>query len=718
MRLEESDRLRFFLFCAKDQNIDPQDAPKDYIFINKPDSIPSRAVAGYGEIPQEKKNYWYSEFLREKYAYFCEKRKGTSQSVILQNLHISAESIEKYKEICDLWDEQEEAERIVYLLRIYQVEQITINKTFYNTFDEFNEWVNLIIKTDLPECFSEMHSHFDSLIDEASFDYQKVNNTILEITQTILKRNVSSAINIIKIFIETIKEKFLCDICDFLKIDNTVLRIYATSYEERVNKIDKVYFQERLNDSEHYDYGEGISGAIHFGSEKIKNFHVGTNCLEHDGRQSPWHTTAYSKYYKNELKDFWVFPLYENSKLIAAFRVINKIDGEPWLYKERLHLIFLAKWFQDFMQICNKDTQDIVRQPAISSVPYKYNITEKIFEDCFPEGDKESWIKEDEFERVIEHLTKIVHRKIEKKKVGCCLIVCNSQDINHLCQKSGLKDYIIFDNNSQTIVNYNSSENPLNSVAENYSMILPTSGAFVWDETLNFKGVKGLNNITLERGTSLNNDLDVITKTYSNSFAFLLERGKNSILIYHNGSLKYEYYLSDYDGSWKTRSYASLLEVIKKALNINKVNNIASTIIDKVFDIIWWLSYKKIGTMIVVTDSGKDNEKINKMKRMAEHGRYINQPIDDLLPNMIYDLAMVDGAILMDFEGTVHWGGLKFTYQNELSQELDAELKNKGTRHSQAGHIATGENDTLVFTVSENRGITVFYESNIIFIDK
>jgi len=172
--------------------------------------------------------------------------------------------------------------------------------------------------------------------------------------------------------------------------------------------------------------------------------------------------------------------------------------------------------------------------------------------------------------------------------------------------------------------------------------------------------------------------------------------------------------LSDYDGSWRYRSYQDLLFQIKNALRIKTTDNLKALTIDKVFDVIWWMSYKKIGSMIVVTS--KTN--IDKMKSKSEAGKLINQSFDALVPDSIFDLGMLDGAILMDDEGWVYYAGLQFTYLIPLPDPLNTIVERKGTRHHQAAYIATEESDTTVFTVSENRGIGAFYDKKAIYFDK
>ncbi len=715
MNIDDNEKISFILICAQEQNIDRTKAPTDQIYINRVDEIPPRAQAAFGATPRSKLKDWYTSFLKMKYTYFVMYRNGLERTEAYEKFNIQSENKDKWNDIFEIWEYQEIRESIVYILRIHQLERSVVNSEFYNSLDEFNLWIECIEKdTSLPEEFHDMDSHFEISKVEMKTDLKIVSAAITEITHDIVKSNSLSERGVLKAFTKSVSLLFHCEICDYLCVSEDVVKIYATSFEPANNED----FESQLQDSEHYKCGEGITGAIMLGNPTDPFFHVGTNSLVCDGRQSPWHTNAYAKFYQEEaLQDFWVFPLYEDSELVAAFRVINKTVNEDeipyWTYAERLQLIYLARWFQEFFRLCQKYTQESILKSDNCETPPKYIITRTIFSDCFQEN-AQKWIQQDQFEFLIEHLTQIVHRKIEKKKVGCCIILCHSRDIEHLCTRSTLKDFIIFDNSPENIKNYNDIKTCLHKAAENYSIILPTSGAFIWDENITFKGVKSLGPKPLEIESDDPNYLEKITQNYPNAFAFFLERGQNSILVYYRGRLEYEYYLSDYDGSWNIRSYSSLLDQIKSTLRIATSEGIKTKTIEKVFSAVWWMSYKVIGTMIVITKP----DMIKQLKENSEQGREIEKPFDDLKPNMIYDLAMLDGAILMDEEGMVYYGGVHFKYINSLTEKMEIELQHKGTRHHQAGHIVCAENDTLVFTVSENRGIGAFYQKQTIFMDK
>ena len=361
--------------------------------------------------------------------------------------------------------------------------------------------------------------------------------------------------------------------------------------------------------------------------------------------------------------------------------------------------------------LCQNYTQEVVT-PYIGSQAPKHPLTEKILTECIPVENR--WITQEKLDSAIDHLVKTVHRRIDKKKIGCCMIICSSHDVEHLCTKSQYKDYIIFDKSKKAIDHINNALIPLSAAAENYSIILPTSGVFLWNDDLQFQSVKSLGDSPLNKEDK-DNSLIQITKNYSNSLAFFLERGENSILVYHGGELKYEYYISDYDGDWHTRSYNEMLDLVKKATSISPpTKGIKVNTYEDIFDAFWWMSYKKIGAMVVITKP----EKIGVLKNKSEQGRKINQPYSTLKPNMIYDLAMVDGAILMGEDGEVKYGGVHFKFTSHLPDEIEDALRQKGLRHHQAGHIVCGDDDTFVFTVSENRGIGAFYKGEIIFLDR
>ena len=709
--------INFCLLCAQEQTIVPEHAKKqaatEDIYINKLDKIPLAANAGFGATSIQKRKEWYSIYLKLKFSYFMHLRLNTEIIDFMQKNEIPSSSEALWKEVFSLWDEQEPREAVVYLLRINQIDSAIVHSEFYNTFEEFNLWAKSVkAETDISSDFKDMNEHRSVFMERNQINFEKVSKAITSVTRAIVTSNELSEKGILKTFVKCIADLFECEICDYLYVADNLIRLFVTSFEAEDED-----FETYLEDSEHYRYGEGISGAIMLGDNSDEFFHVGTNNLDRDWRQSPWHTNAYSNFYQEEdLHDFWVFPLYADGDLVAAFRVINKRSNDVkrtvyWSYNDRLQLLYLAKWFQEFQRLCQKYIQEAAPAQINGTAP-RYPITERVLEEC--KKNSEEWLTQETLDVIIDHLTKIVHRRIEKKQLGCCLIVGETKTIELLCTNGEYNNHIIFDNENSNLEKYSSAMYPLEIAAESYNIIYPGSGAFVWDENLKFMGVKALDVLNINED-ELDKSLSKLTNEYPKTFAFLLERGNNSILIYHDGQLKYEYYLSDYDGGWHIRSKQEMLKAIKTALRISSMKDIKAKVYDRVFDTVWRMSYKKIGTMIVVAQP----DKISLLKSNSEEGRIINRPLKTLKKsNMIYDLAMIDGAILMDEEDIVHYGGLHFKYDSPLASDMIKRLENRGTRHHQAGHIACSEpEDAVVFTVSENRGIGVFYKKKVIWLD-
>ena len=708
----DNEFISFCLLCAQEQTIVPEDAKKqapiEDIYINREDKIPRAADAGFAATSIKIKRKWYAQYLKLKFSYFMYLRSNANKK---NEFLVSNETL--WKEVFSLWKKQEYREAVVYLLRINQMDLVTVHSEFYNTFEEFNIWAKTVKnELDISIDFPDMGDHMTIFEKQNKINFEKVSKVMTLVMRSIELCTELTEKKIQKIFVQCIAKIFECDICDYLYVDdNSRIRLFVTSFEAAEDED----FEKYLEDSEYYHYGEGISGAIMLGNKSDNFFHTGTNNLDKDWRQSPWHTNAYSKFYREEyLHDFWVFPLYVDNVLVAAFRVINKkCEGNReklfWSYSDRLQLLYLAKWFQEFQKLCVKNIQTELLAQSYKTVP-KYPITEMILKDC--KNNSEGWFRQDILDKIIEHLLTVVHRRIEKRQVGCCLIVGEIKEINLLCTTGGYYDYIIFNKSNSNIKECNKATSPLEKAAQNYNIIYPNLGVFVWDENLKLMGVKELEKIKVNES---DNSLMNLTKKYPKIYAFLVERGHNSILIYHNNRFEYEYYLSDYDGGWHIRSKDEMLESIKKGLRIASMNDAKVKVYEEVFDMVWLLSYKKIGTMIVIAHP----DKIDLLKAYSEQGMAIDDSFTKLKKNnTIYDIAMVDGAILMDEDNKVHYCGLQFQCDTILEPKLEKQLDNKGTRHNQAGHIACLENvDAMVFTVSENRGISVFYKKTALFID-
>jgi len=704
MKREEIEKLNFFQLCAQEQLIDASKAPVHSIYVNKPDEIPNAAQAAYGPFPPETVKKWYVEYLRNKFKFFKNIENGASHENLLCDFNKSVlETKEQWELIFQLWKVQEPIEKKVYTLRIHQIKKERVIDTYYNSFTEFNEWTETF-ENNLSSEFKDMGSHFSFAWGLQKASFEKVSEAISFIIDTVADNTSLSEKKLLQAFTESIKVIFNCELCDYLVVDDNIVRLYATSHKQMES------FGLVLGDSEHYKYGEGITGAVLLGDPSDKFFHVGTNCLAQDDRQSPWHTNAYETFYEQAFQNFWVFPIYKANRMVGAFRVIDKTgqtDEEKfWSYDERIQLLYIARWFQKFLNLVQKFSQENFAMAESCIVPDKHQLTTALKKHV------SSWLNSKVIELVVEHLTYVVHRRMEKRRVGCCIIICKSDNLKNLF--SHMPGYIIFNNSSDHLKKLNGS-NVLENVAKSYKVILPTSGAFIFDEELQFCGVREFKNpVRIEDDEK--NELNRITIECPSSVVFLIERERDSILALHNGKLKFEYYLSEYTGEWKCRSFFELLDIIERALRIQEQKESpVKPVIEKVYRAIWWLSYRKIGTMIVIVEN--ETKKNECMEKGIEF-HSIEKHINELLPHTFFDLAMLDGAILMDRNGQVYYGGVQFNHEAVLSEATRKKLEGKGTRHHQAAIIAHKLSDTIVFTVSENRGIGAFFGSEALFIDR
>jgi DNA integrity scanning protein DisA with diadenylate cyclase activity len=755
-RSRQNDELEFFQFCATHQQVRSDVAPRlTGVYDNRIGSIPEEAAAPFAAVALETRRNWFQNFLSKKFNYLRLRLEGIDSKQTICALVGAEDGNAEWESILAIWEMEASKERIAYLYRISQHDINDVHEQWYNQLPEFEEWARLC-RVQLDDRWHEfllqplLQSYTNLLVgitkpgDNISFEdasvldrtharaigaFERKTSRILsrltgfdsdkevvefladyctQVTDTDsdprthpLSLSSRSANAVTRAFLDMIEggendpdrylsqfgkeiaNVFLCKVCDYLVVvgNGNMMRIHSTSLD-----ISEHALRRRLAETEFYRRGEGISGSILVNPQPQKRFHVGTNNLAEDARQSPWHETAYKEVY-GPTYDFWVFPLFDGNRIDAAFRVINRqSDGQTpvgyWPYYVRLQLLETAQWFEVFWKFIRSYLLKANTNQLSSAFGHR-RASEQL-RDAFGAH----WIERGFLDNALAHLCTVVHRRIEDERVGCCIGIVQPEEMEILVATLG--PYITVD--TAEIRN-------LEDASNYYSRVFPTAGMFTFSGDSGFRGVLELQTADGRRGE----ECILSLSERFNCIVLLVQKGRESIRMYHQGSLAAEYYLSHGTGAWKLRFFNKTLEDIKEA-----VPWIRPMVLKRVYSEAWRLSNLGIGAMIVVV-----KEDLPGMVVITKTIR-IEQPIDKFSEEEFADLAKIDGAVLITSRGIVQKGGTMFNLDREinLSQVMESRIgyAQKGNRHLTAARLSTAVGDgALVLTISKNRGISVFY---------
>jgi len=494
------------------------------------------------------------------------------------------------------------------------------------------------------------------------------------------------------VFLRLLRMEYNCGLCDYLEVTNDGQEIkFGTTTVD----VDDAALRRDLEDYEAYLYGEGITGSILLGDPNDQWFHVGSNDVERDPRQSPEHKNRYERCY-GPIYNFWTFPVVEDNRIVAAFRVVNALDGgskvraEGWPYLSRLELCVIARWFSALWSLLQ--SFKLSESNWSIAVGKRYERTSQLIEKL----NLRDWVSPAFLSVILDHLPTVILRRVEKRRMGCCLLIVAEQDVEDLV--SSLQPYGGVESHEI---------HGLSELARHYEKVSPIGGCFVLTGDGALKGVCELRVGAGLYGTSAIEDL---TRTYL-AVAFLVERDGNSARVWRGGHLAAEYYLHERSGTWEVRYYQEALEQILNALD-GQAPSIPERVVREVFTQALELSYVGHGALLVI---GED------LERYCEYGSgfKVDKALSSLEGPSFLELARQDGATIIDTRGNVLRSSTflrprhPFTLSSQLRELLKRE--DKGARHRAGCEVATAHPDALVIVVSENRSICVMHrESRIL----
>lgn len=455
---------------------------------------------------------------------------------------------------------------------------------------------------------------------------------------------------LIKKFLLEIKDRFKCEVCDYLDVekDNSRITYLVATVDESdysdefKKKTDEEAFEE-IKERESYKKGIGISGCIlYYDFKNINSLwnHIGSNNVDDDPRQSSDHRHAYEKeIYPNVLKNtgtiknFWMFPITLDENLIGTFRVVNKLNTEEelqkggWNFFNRLELILIARWFSKFLKSTNLLLQ--YREDFNSSLLWSRSV-DKIYVHMKLNGISRDFIK-----IILNLFQKVMIIKEEKRAVGITVIITNAHN-------KKLKHYPFVDLPSEKVLP------PYTAVFQLLDAINPLKGAFIFDVNGDFTKVVSLkydDHIGYEAIKKLTRDL-------KDSIVITLPRNTRSLLFFKEGEMRSELYQAEKTGKWECRDINKMKNLIKENSGFKKDT---SVLVDKVLDIALGLSQLKLGGMIIIGDVPEDKFTLDtRCKVLHDDIDPSNKiSINKIDISILTEYAKMDGAMIIDSDGNL-----------------------------------------------------------------
>jgi len=664
---------------------------------------PNFVPAGfYGRFPSASEESLYKPYLSCKYSYFIHCIDGTQYN------EWNSPAAEEYRSLTDYWsDEVQTNEACVYLLRLNQFGREALCEWYSDEIDEFVAWAELITTRN----FLDDHDYSDD-IESYTFSLkeldmvQSIENEVSKKFIELMESNKSNESEYLFEFLRILQLKSGAKVCDFLYVDfeNSEVDFELASLELSASDRDD------LASEESYHERIGITGSILVPCAR-KHLHVGTNNLSGDPRQAKRQNENYTRIYKlqDEIKSFWVFPIRDfNNTIVAAFRVVEKEDGTVWSYPERFSLLAIAEWFSHFWAY----TRHMLQAHNVDDVrKVTFKCCKEECKDCLGS------ISKDVLKRVLEHLRSVAYRKVENHNIGASILIVPDQSSIEGVSTVIPKYPMSFDLASADI------ENELEYLSLSYKGINPKSAMFVYDNELKFIGLY----LFRDDSENFEKGVQTIGRTIPQSILFTSVGGAYSIRMYRSMKMVADYYHSESKGIWRFRC---IKEVRKACDQILLKSSLKPELIDKILEISLDLSYDKNGAMIVVCDDENLESKLTDGKRAIGNIGYSN--INSLNNNQIRDYATMDGAIVLAVDGTIREIGVilpvdeiiddaacayRDKYEQWCEWKVELAKKQKGSRHTTAVKFSLQHADACVFVVSENRGISIFYDGKAVLWD-
>lgn len=519
-----------------------------------------------------------------------------------------------------------------------------------------------------------------------------IHSLLNQISENIGKGNYQNRERLENIVVRLLEEHYDCEFVDYLKVEGDSLHVIAISKDSVTT--------EDLGVRERYGAMEGITGAVLLQQSSSEKSFVGTNNIKQDLRISPAHKTRYEEAHDNKLRNYWIFPVYDDANLFSAIRVVNKLTGtRVWSYKERIELAALTKALTPILlekrRIYEIDDTELGLSPvAIRNAinqEWGFKVEHKFIAD------------------VTAFILSVVHKKIEKKSLGVTVAIAKDtayEKLSHI-----LSAYPIVGVDSSVYLEPSELGKYLNYVE-------PDSAFFMFDTEGKFIGCFAIPNQSVEPNDHSANLLK-ISHTLNDDVLFLQVKRNSSIVRgVRNGKIMGDIYLQEDRGYWARREYKELYQSVVKTI----VDSDDIQLLAVVFNMVWSLALKKTGAIVAITCTTLSEDNIDKSEVSPN-----SLSILSISENLFVDLCTIDGATLIDRNANIYKAGVIVTGAKDNSESFDnGDTKSRtfsagdksiggGARHGAGQRLSAVSDGSYVFVVSENGGISYFFGGTAIF---
>jgi len=526
---------------------------------------------------------------------------------------------------------------------------------------------------------------------------------------------------IIRRFLLELKERYPCEVCDYLDVSAEVPKILwriATTSEEDLSEDYKRLALDELRKEiqkyESYSTGEGISGGVLLVTKNSWDIwhHIGSNDVVNDPRQSIEHATAYKeKMYPNVLKatgdinNFWAFPIFHGSKLVGVFRVVNKLTTDRtimpngWNYCTRVELSLIAQWFSEFLTSIQPLIEYRTESLAIFEEDRKIKeLINKL---------KLDKVNERNFRGLLRHLMRDVTKKEEERGIGCCIIIADVTRGQNALDYLGLEPHLLLKPDLDDM------QYPYTGIDLYHDVVDALEGAYVFDYDGNFHGIANLSlKIDGEHQSGLG-AVESLTKKHEKTFCLFLAKDTKIIRIYKSKSIAAEIFLSERSGFWTYRYPTEICEKIKEH---GKCDDETSDII---FRTCLDLSYLGFGSTIIIGDLNAEDLEENFEFKFTKPKKYdVGRSVKDVGARVFREIIKSEGATFLRRRdgGIIKLNVLITSIKKMIDfSKRQHPFPSKGGRHDAAWRTSLVVPDALVIVISKNRTINLLVNGNLVY---
>jgi hypothetical protein len=745
----EATRLGFFRDCVEHEFAEAEGGRAFYFKLN---DVPAAINAMYSRSTDPAIwEPWWLEYLTTKYAALARlNRHPKTQTKTLQR-EFSLTS--GYARVVQNWRTLAPIERHVLKLRLEQIGDLDlVHQTWYDEFPSFLDWVescdahggllsshptapltepleDLLAQhlasdpgpddtrgREVIDLLEEMRrvsegsrdgaSREDVFLGASADGAASVDPIATLVAQALLSlraRGERGLEHHIKVLLAIVKAQFRASVCDFLLLreypGREQLELFVTTADVPAEKL------YALEDEAAYTRPTGITGSVLVARRNHALFHVGTNALAVDPRQSRQHKSVYTDLY-GDLANFWVFPVYAQGRLLGALRVVNRLDEHgavaPWPYLVRRRIAALVQAVGVFLDDCELpaavETLSSQTAPAIANYVERPAsararvVEEMVAREAIP-------VDADGVIRILDALSVVAQIRIETRGIAMTAVIVapeRLEDIREIIRGAayqplyGLPSLVELDRWSRDY--------------PDVAIVITTTGLLAGTLTFSGGAASRPDTLSVQRGVAL-----ALTQA--------LPGTSSALHIWHEGAHVADYAFIPRLGSWQLRDLPRGREAIARKLSKN------SPVIERVLRHAIALSYDH-GSVIVLLA----REDAPARFPISGDGAVVDEPLDQVDAERFAEHATRDGAVVISLAGNIESAEEmlpnsppprpKPALARALAKsQRDLTQSGRGMKHQSALTGSAHFPNSAVICISENRTVCAFVAGEIVLWD-